>query len=112
MSPSEHDLICALVSHLPHVLANAFVWSVYSRYPHINEFAGPSFRDFTRIAGSSPAVWLDIFLSNRQKILTEIDEFISKLELFRDLLQKEDEDALLSSLLQVQRIKEEGSRNA
>jgi prephenate dehydrogenase len=68
MSASHHDEIFAAVSHLPHLLAFALVDDLASR-PNAEElfaFAAGGFRDFSRIAGSSPEMWRDISLANRE----------------------------------------------
>ncbi len=75
MNPQRHDQVFAAVSHLPHALAFALVHAIRSR-PDADEllsFAGAGFRDFTRIAGSSPEMWRDICLMNRDALLTELE---------------------------------------
>ena len=72
-----HDTILALVSHLPHVLANVLVSQAAATLASGDErlpATGPSFRDATRVAGASSAIWTDIYLSNRDTILAQIDE--------------------------------------
>jgi RNA polymerase-binding protein DksA len=76
LTAPEHDRVCALVSHLPHVIANVYASQVYEKDYSFSQFAGSSFRDLTRIAGSSPEVWLDIFLTNQTQILSVIDEMV------------------------------------
>ncbi len=68
IDPASHDRLMATVSHLPHVVANALVSEAAAslggegeRMPEV----GPSFRDTTRVAGSNPAIWADIFATNR-----------------------------------------------
>ena len=71
-----HDRLLASVSHLPHVLANVLVSQVAARVTHRGEplpRVGPSFRDITRVAGASSAIWTDIYLSNAAAIADEID---------------------------------------
>jgi len=83
MTPEAHDAAFAAVSHLPHLLA----FSAYLAVMHqpegrlFLELAGPGFRDFTRIAASDPAVWRDILLANREKVLAQAEQF--KAALFR-----------------------------
>ena len=72
MTPEEHDAIFADVSHLPHVLAYALV-DAMEKSPQAEEkfsFVGGGFRDFTRIAASSPAMWRDICLANRDALFS------------------------------------------
>lgn len=74
MSSEEHDHIFAAVSHLPHLLAFAFVAQIASDKDANRKFAfaGPGFRDFTRIAASSPSMWSDICISNCSAISSEL----------------------------------------
>ena len=85
MTPEQHDAVFAAVSHLPHVLAYALV-DAMEKAPGAEEkfsFVGAGFRDFTRIAASSPAMWRDICLANREAILTSIERFENELSLLK-----------------------------
>jgi prephenate dehydrogenase len=96
MSVETHDQIFAAVSHLPHLLAFALVDDI-ARRPNAEQifgFAAGGFRDFSRIAGSSPEMWRDISLANRDALLTEIDAFQAELALIRKLLDESDGPAL------------------
>jgi prephenate dehydrogenase len=77
-----HDRLMAMVSHLPHVLANVLVdqaaTAVSEEAEHLPE-VGPSFRDATRVAGANPAIWGDIFAGNREAVAVEIDRAIARL---------------------------------
>jgi prephenate dehydrogenase len=81
MSASQHDAIFAAVSHAPHLLAFAFVngLSSQSQAAEFWQFAGPGFRDFSRIAASDPDVWRDILMTNTAQILSQIKSFKSSL---------------------------------
>lgn len=82
MSPENHDTAFAAVSHLPHLVAFAYI-NAMSQQPSGREFlslAGPGFRDFSRIAASDPTVWRDILLSNREEILKQSEAFRAALE--------------------------------
>ncbi len=84
-----HDTILALVSHLPHVLANVLVAQAAETLSSGAErlpATGPSFRDATRVAGASSAIWTDIYLSNGDTLITQIDETIARLRKVRELL--------------------------
>jgi prephenate dehydrogenase len=83
MDASEHDRIFAAVSHLPHLLAFALVASIASEADGDRklEFAGAGFRDFTRIAASSPVMWRDVCLANRATLSVELQRY-------RDLLDQ------------------------
>ncbi|MEK8085660.1 prephenate dehydrogenase/arogenate dehydrogenase family protein [Aquabacterium sp. A3] len=82
MTPEHHDAAFAAVSHLPHLLAFAYI-NAMADQPRGQEYltlAGPGFRDFTRIAASDPTVWRDILLSNREEILKQSEAFRHALE--------------------------------
>lgn len=96
MEPATHDQALASVSHVPHFLAAAYMTQV-SRASNADlrlSLAGTGFRDFTRIAAGSPEVWRDIFLSNREAVLSEIQQFSAILEDLRQTLERADTDAL------------------
>ena len=78
----------AAVSHLPHLLAYALVDDI-ARKPHADllfQYAASGFRDFTRIAGSSPEMWRDISLANQAALLTELDAYMAQLAALRGRL--------------------------
>jgi prephenate dehydrogenase len=82
MDAGEHDRLLASVSHLPHVLAFALVARIADE-PDAQRrlaLAGPGFRDFTRIAASSPVMWRDIALANRDAIGQELRALIAVLQ--------------------------------
>ena len=92
-----HDRMLAVVSHLPHVLANVLVGLVLGapapeggRLPAI----GPSFRDATRVAGAPSSVWTDIYLSNADALAEEIDAAIAALQSVREGLLAGDAGAI------------------
>jgi len=82
MDAAEHDRLLASVSHLPHVLAFALVAQIAGQPDAQRKlsFAGPGFRDFTRIAAGSPAMWRDIALANRAAIGQELRALVSLLQ--------------------------------
>lgn len=96
MTATEHDGIFAAVSHLPHLLAFALVDEIASRKnaSQLFEFAASGFRDFTRIAGSSPEMWRDISLANRDALLNELDAYQLELTRLRKLLAESDSAGL------------------
>lgn len=96
LAPHEHDRVFAAVSHLPHLLAYALVDDI-ARKPHADQlfqFAASGFRDFTRIAGSSPEMWRDISLANRSALLEELDAYMARLAVLRAALAASDGAAL------------------
>lgn len=96
LSPEEHDKVFAAVSHLPHLLAYALVDDVANK-PHADllfQYAASGFRDFTRIAGSSPEMWRDISLANQAALLAELDSYMAQLTQLRASLAAGDGAAL------------------
>lgn len=81
LSAERHDEVFGAVSHLPHALAFTLMEMIASRADaaELLSFAGAGFRDFTRIAGSSPEMWRDICLANRTALLAEIRAFQDRL---------------------------------
>ena len=82
MSPQDHDAAFAAVSHLPHLLAFAFMnsLSAQAQGPDFLALAGPGFRDFTRIAASEPHMWRDILIANAQEVLAQSQHFQQQLQ--------------------------------
>ena len=82
MQAAEHDSIFASVSHLPHLLAFAYMNHVLDRSDSARalSLAGSGFRDFSRIAASHPDMWRDIALSNRDALLAELKGFSQQVE--------------------------------
>jgi len=92
MAAERHDRIFAAVSHLPHVLSFALVSEIAEREDaeELLGFAAGGFRDFTRIAASSPEMWRDIALQNRAALLEELDRYGARLAVFRELIARGD----------------------
>lgn len=90
MEPEEHDRVLSTVSHLPHLLAYALAHEVATRdnAGRLFEIAGAGFRDFTRLASSSPEMWRDICLNNRDLLLADLARFEGKLAEIRRLLSE------------------------
>ena len=96
MSEAQHDRVFASVSHLPHVLSFALVDQILAT-PDAElkfSFAAGGFRDFTRIAASSPEMWRDICLANRAALLAELDDYTAVLARFRAAIDASDGAAL------------------
>lgn len=96
MTAAQHDSIFAAVSHLPHLLAFALVDEIASRpnAKQLFDFAASGFRDFTRIAGSSPEMWRDISQANREALLKELQAYQEELSTMLNLLQAHDSTGL------------------
>lgn len=100
MSPEDHDRILAAVSHLPHIVAYSLVNSLLAMEDSgdvLNYCAG-GFKDFTRIASSSPEMWRDIFLLNKDKILESVTNFQEAIKKLKDLIESEDGQGILDEL--------------
>jgi prephenate dehydrogenase len=97
LDATQHDRVFAAVSHLPHLAAYALVDDLAQRADSemFFRFAASGFRDFTRIAGSSPEMWRDIALANREALLAELDAYLAALQTLRQAVDGHDSDALL-----------------
>lgn len=97
LDAAQHDRVFAAVSHLPHLAAYALVDDLAQRADSDTcfRFAASGFRDFTRIAGSSPEMWRDIALANREAVLAELDAYLASLQTLRQAVDAGDADALL-----------------
>ncbi|MES2901645.1 MAG: prephenate dehydrogenase/arogenate dehydrogenase family protein [Pseudomonadota bacterium] len=105
LSPEEHDKVFASVSHLPHLLAYALVDDIANK-PHAGllfQYAASGFRDFTRIAGSSPEMWRDITLANQTALLGELDAYLAQLTGLRASLAASDGAAIEAVYANAQR---------
>ncbi|MDQ6751785.1 MAG: prephenate dehydrogenase/arogenate dehydrogenase family protein [Actinomycetota bacterium] len=97
IGPEEHDRVLAAVSHLPHVLANVLVSQAADTLAagdHRLPATGPSFRDATRVAGANGAIWTDIYLSNRDALVEQIDDTVRRLDAVRASLAEADAGAV------------------
>jgi prephenate dehydrogenase len=105
LAAEEHDKVFAAVSHLPHLLAFALVDDIANK-PHADllfQYAASGFRDFTRIAGSSPEMWRDISLANQPALLGELDAYLAQLTGLRASLAAGDGAALEAVYANAQR---------
>jgi prephenate dehydrogenase len=96
LGAGEHDLALSSVSHLPHLLAYALVAQIADAADAELMFglAGSGFRDFTRIAASSPEMWRDIAIANRDALIDDLDAYRQRLDAIRASLVANDRDAL------------------
>ncbi len=96
MSAENHDAAFAAVSHLPHLIAFAYFSGVVNQ-PLGRDYlslAGPGFRDFTRIAASSPEMWRDILVANREEVLKQSQRFRHALDALEHVMREGNADAL------------------
>jgi prephenate dehydrogenase len=96
MTPAQHDRVFASVSHLPHLLSFALVEQILNSPDAALKFsfAAGGFRDFTRIAASSPEMWRDICVANRAALLDELDGYTAVLAQLRAAVEAADGAAL------------------
>lgn len=96
MDPAHHDAILAATSHLPHVLSFALTAMLgrHDEQKDIFAYAAGGLRDFTRIAGSDPAMWRDISLANRDQLLPLIEEYRLALGDVAQMIKSGDSDRL------------------
>tara|TARA_X000000950_G_scaffold274636_1_gene359996 strand:+ start:477 stop:1427 length:951 start_codon:yes stop_codon:yes gene_type:complete len=95
LTPETHDELLALTSHLPHLLAFAYMQQI--DVSHLS-FTGGGFRDFTRIAAAHPALWLRIFSLNRKPLLSAAKAFSADLRTLIGHLESGESDAALSMI--------------
>jgi prephenate dehydrogenase len=97
MSAEHHDEVLAATSHLPHVLAFALVdfLNTLDSRKEIFAYAAGGFRDFTRIASSSPKMWHDITRANRSAVIGALDGYLGELHKLRDAITADDGPAIL-----------------
>jgi prephenate dehydrogenase len=92
-----HDRLLAAVSHLPHVLANVLVEQAAATAIEADQAlprAGPSFRDATRVAGASSAIWTDIYVANREAVAREVDDAADRLRAAAEVIRMGDPEAV------------------
>ena len=109
MDPKSHDKHIAYVSHLSHISAFMLGKTVINKEKDeqdIFDMAGSGFESTVRLAKSSPAMWTPIFKQNRKQVVKTLDEYISNLSKFKELLEKEDYDAIYNEMQSVNKIKE------
>lgn len=92
LTPQQHDAVFAAVSHLPHLLSFALVHDLAQRDNRdlLLSFAASGFRDFTRIAASSPEMWRDISLANREALMREVKRYADELYVVYQALENND----------------------
>jgi len=98
MEVAHHDLVCAIVSHIPHLIAYTMV-GVADDFRRVSEqevvkFSAAGFRDFTRIAASDPTMWRDVFLTNKEATLEILGRFTEELFVLQRAIRQGDGDHL------------------
>ena len=110
MTPEHHDMVAAMTSHLPHLIAFNIVGTAEDleevRKREVIKFAAGGFRDFTRIAASDPIMWRDIFLNNKQAVLQILDQFNQDLDELVQAIKEDDGDYLIERFTRSRRIRQ------
>ena len=96
----EHDKVIAFTSQMPHIVSNAYIKSPTAR-TH-KGFSAGSYKDLTRVAWLNPLMWAELFLSNKENILKELEFYIQSLNEYKAAIASDDKESLI-------RILEEGS---
>lgn len=104
LSPHEHDEVLAYISHLPHLLAYGLISAIPKEFI---PYAAQGLRDTTRIAASSPQVWVDICLNNSKNVLKSLDELAKNLYCFRKAIVDQDTKSLLDHFTKAKEKREE-----
>lgn len=109
MSPRHHDLVLAITSHVPHLIA----YNIVGTAAHLEEtltsevikFSAGGFRDFTRIAASDPTMWRDVFLNNREAVLEMLGRFNEDLSQLQRAIRYGDGQALFDHFTRTRAIR-------
>lgn len=101
----EHDKMIAFTSQMPHILSNAYIKSP-TAMQH-KGFSAGSYKDLTRVAWLNPKMWAELFLSNKENVLFELDTYIENLLKYKTALIDNDDDALIALLDEGRKRKEE-----
>lgn len=102
-TPEEHDRMIAFTSQLPHVLACSYVLSPCC--PNHNGFSAGSYRDVSRVANINSKLWSELFLENKEPLITELDILIENITRIKDAIKTDDKEALTDLLEQGHKVK-------
>ena len=109
MEPRHHDLVLAIVSHLPHIIAYNIVGTANDletvTESEVIKYSASGFRDFTRLAASDPTMWRDVCLNNREPILEMLARFSEDLSALQRAIRWGDGDALFSLFTRTRNIR-------
>lgn len=109
MEPEHHDVVLAITSHLPHLIAFTIVGTASDLGDDLKreviKYSASGFRDFTRIAASDPVMWRDVFLSNRDAVLETLQRFTEDLTGLQRAIRKGDGKALEDLFVRTRQIR-------
>jgi cyclohexadieny/prephenate dehydrogenase len=98
MTPEHHDIVLAITSHVPHLIAYNIVGTAADveevTQSEVIKFSAGGFRDFTRIAASDPVMWRDVFLNNKEAVLEMLGRFSEDLAALQRMIRWDDGEAL------------------
>lgn len=98
MDAKHHDLVLAVTSHIPHLIAYTIVGTASDledvTRSEVIKYSAGGFRDFTRIAASDPTMWRDVFLHNKDAVLEMLDRFLTDLGMMREAIKAGDGEML------------------
>lgn len=100
-----HDKMIAFTSQMPHIISNGYIKSP-TAIQH-KGFSAGSYKDLTRVAWLNPQMWSELFLSNKENVLYELDTFITALEKYKKALVEENESELIALLDEGRKLKQE-----
>jgi cyclohexadieny/prephenate dehydrogenase len=111
MRPDRHDLVLAVTSHLPHLIAFSIVVTAEDlqnvKEAEVVKYSAGGFRDFTRIAASDPVMWRDVFLNNREAVLEVLGHFIEELTILQKAVRWGDAEKLFDTVARARKIRRE-----
>jgi cyclohexadieny/prephenate dehydrogenase len=109
MTPDHHDLVLAITSHLPHLIAYTIVGTADElgqvTSSEVMKFSAGGFRDFTRIAASDPIMWRDVFLANKDAVLEMLGTFTEDLSKLTRAIRRGDGEALFEHFTRTRAIR-------
>jgi cyclohexadieny/prephenate dehydrogenase len=109
MSPEHHDLVLAITSHVPHLIAYTIVGTADEletvTESEVMKFSAGGFRDFTRIAASDPTMWRDVFIANKDAVLEMLGTFSEDLAKLTRAIRRGDGDALFEHFTRTRAIR-------
>jgi cyclohexadieny/prephenate dehydrogenase len=109
MSAEHHDLVLAITSHVPHLIAYNIVGTASDlekvTRSEVTKYAAGGFRDFTRIASSDPVMWRDIFLNNKEAVLEMLGRFVEDLTALQKAIRWSEGDKLEELFLKTREIR-------
>lgn len=108
MNPVEHDRHIAYVSHLSHVISYMLgktVLEIEKNEQHIFDMASTGFASTSRLAKSSSSMWTPIFLENKENVIIALEQYIKNLQLFKEVLQNNEQDKLTEIINNANHIK-------